>query len=901
MKTTQIFPFLLLIFTLCAYPVSAAPTISNLSDNRGQYSGGMIPKYEKLEITFSINGTSATNTFFPYDASPPSGIIPETGITVNAIFTSPNGTEYIQPAFYYQEFQDEVKTNREWYYPTGNFSWKVRFSPNGTGIWQYKISVQDAGGSTQSATQSFNVADSQNNGFVKVSKKDARYFEYDSGKYFPSLGFNLNGGQFSLENPILDQAEEFESMSQNGINLSRVWITQHSIYSSSWGVWMSPNPAHIKNEAIMGISHPADAAISAYPNSNPPPAFPGSEFYMWLNFDETRANDGIRYKFTPCRLIGWTNAGVPLKQNTNYRVRVRYNAQGLIGPRVTGSPYGFVVKEARWLWSETVDTKSCYYPGTGTVLAATYKKSENDPWADYPDPQDPNWRILEGSFNSGTKDFLSDYLYLAIENARDPNGNNQDTGGATSGGHVFIDHIWLEENKGNDQYGPNLIYKPWMAHHYYINQRNAYALDKLLDFAKQKNVYLKTVMLEKNDLIFSFINYEGTLATAKIGDNFYGNGRETGGKTKVRWLHEAWWRYMQARWGYSPNIHSWELLNEGPPGPADGLHWIMADEFGKYMQCRVFGVQPATNAAGKLDCQYNHPNSHMVTTSFFGSFPYNFWRNTSGNYPDIDYADLHLYAKESDNNPSFYDAALFSQESSVLRGAFKLPDGTYNSSSAAKPVLRGEVAWQFDVSKDDLLAKNADNGTWLHNFIWAGINHGGLVEHFFAGGNFTRQIWSVGSGGAILHDHRPMFKTYYNFIKDIPLNNGNYEDAAATFSNSSIRAWGQKDTNNQRAHLWIQNKNHTWKNVVGGVNITPQSATITFSGFKASKSYQVEWWDTYTGAPASTQNITTDSQGNLVLSVNNLTTDTALRIGDYPSTTSSARLYIPIIGWKVED
>lgn len=48
-------------------------------------------------------------------------------------------------------------------------------------------------------------------------------------------------------------------------------------------------------------------------------------------------------------------------------------------------------------------------------------------------------------------------------------------------------------------------------------------------------------------------------------------------KTKIRWLLEAWWRYLQARWGYSPAIYSWELLNEGVPDST--LHYILTDEY----------------------------------------------------------------------------------------------------------------------------------------------------------------------------------------------------------------------------------------------------------------------------------------------------------------------------------
>src|SRR5690606_19680825 len=240
--------------------------------------------------------------------------------------------------------------------------------------------------------------------------------------------------------------------------------------------------------------HRQDSALNNYSNVNPPPPIEGSDYMMWLNYDTTLAGDGIMYQFTPCRLLGFSNPSVAVKRNTNYRVRVRYNAQGLNGPKVAGQPYGFTVKEGGWLWHDTDETKRCDYPGMGTVLAATYQKSANDPWRTYDDPDHAGWKILEGTFNSGNKDFI-EYFYLSLENLKNSQTNQ-------SSGHVFVDMVWLEESLGNDKYGPNIIYKPWMSHHYYVNQRDAYALDKVLELADQNDVYLKMVMLEKNDYIF---------------------------------------------------------------------------------------------------------------------------------------------------------------------------------------------------------------------------------------------------------------------------------------------------------------------------------------------------------------------------------------------------------------
>jgi hypothetical protein len=115
----------------------------------------------------------------------------------------------------------------------------------------------------------------------------------------------------------------------------------------------------------------------------------------------------------------------------------------------------------------------------------------------------------------------------------------------------------------------------------------------------------KLVVLEKGTA-FQKIKNEGGFLDSNERDNanaFYGVGRQV---NQVRWLQQAWWRYLQARWGYSPNIHSWELTNEGDP--ANGNHFALADEFGRFMHCRVFGIDVAPKDGAR--CDYQHPNAH---------------------------------------------------------------------------------------------------------------------------------------------------------------------------------------------------------------------------------------------------------------------------------------------------
>ncbi len=804
----------------------SGPLIYNISNNEEQYPNCLIPAYEKIEITFQVD-TAANNKQMPYDPATPPGVEPGLGISVDALFSPDNWqTIYTQPAFYYQEFFDEVKSGKEWFYPSGNYSWKVRFSPNRPGIWQFKLVAQDASGVSESASQSFQVIPSVNPGFIRVSGNDPRYFEFGNGTYFLGLGYNMNYDHVNWVNPILDNQAQFQRMSDNSIQLVRIWLSEWSIYGSSWNPWNAINPD------LQGQYIP----YSGLTNER---VFPGSEISMRID-----AN------INPCMFIGVWKAPPAVKRDTTYRVRIRYNLTEIGSPVVAGEPFGFVAKTGGWLQGEG---QNCNEPGTGTVVTS------------YQSQKSAGWQILEGELNTGNNDFLPNF-YLVLENI--------------SQGTVYVDYVWIEENLGNGKYGPNIVYKPWMAHHKYMDQRNSYAFDKVLELAKQYGIYIRPVIDEKNEWISNRIDYQGNPIPddPKCWDQdpsndpnkcpgnqwFYGNGREMG---KVRWLQKAWWRYLQARWGYSTNIHSWELLNEGDP--ASEQHYILADEFGKYMH------------------QYK-PDDHLVSTSFWHSFPRDaFWNNLS--YPNVDFADIHKYIDE--NDLGFHDTALATYDLSMQIGA-EQPGG------AGKPVLRGETGFTSNGTEPpNSQFLNDSGGVWLHNYIWGGINAGGLIEsYWYENYHIYKQI----ADGTYLFDHRYHYRVYASFFKNIPLNLGNYQDAKAAVSDVRIRAWGQTDPVSQRAHLWIQNKDHTWEKVVDSEEISPISGWVTVDGFEPGRSYILEWWDTYQPDPlrqvTARQTVLAQQDGSIAILVDQLVSDLAIKI--FPDLSLAERLFLPAI-WGI--
>jgi len=755
------------------------PPISDISTNESDYPDSNVPRYSKLEITFQVD-SNAANYQLPYDASPPSGITPKVGVSVDAEFTPDNWTTtYTQPAFYFQDVNHVTLGSHDWLYPKDDYSWKVRFSPNSVGTWKYKLTAEDESGVNDSNEYTFTVVDSNAPGFVKVSSSDNRYFEFDNGDMFHGLGYNIRYNGLDWDDPVEGNESFFQTLNNKGIELFRTWLSHWGIFASAWGPWNSPdNSLHGQYIPYQSMSMDVNT-----PDSD-------SGVSMILDYD-----------YNPVMWLGHMKKAPAVKRNTTYHIWVEYNIPTtLSGPRGSGS-YGLVCKTSNW-------NTTLYNSGQGTVVS------------DYAYQATGGWSTLEGEFTTGNDDWMpGGFFSLCLENV-------------DTGSEAYINDVWICEDLGGDNYGPNIITKDWMSYHLYMDQKLSYAFDQTLELAEDYDIYFKLVLLEKNDWILDRIDHDGdNVPDSSSNDYFYGNYRNM---TKNRWLQQAWWRYCQGRWGYSTHIHSWELLNEGDP--FNSRHYTQADEFGEYMK------------------QFANP--HLITTSFWHSWPNSqFWSNSS--YPNIDYADLHKY--ETDCN----DMAASTYNISMDKGA-------YESNGANIPLIRGETGFGSDVVDDT-------DAVWFHNFIWAQVNSGGMLE----------QYWCEHSEFDQTPDPRDHFLPYKHFIEDIPLNNGHYEDANTTVSDNQIRAWGQKDLTNENAHLWIQNSEHTYYNVLYG-SVTTASANIDIGGFSANANYEIDWWDPYEpNKPdqiTSSDTETADGSGVITLSVSNLYDDIAVKIS--PDTTA---------------
>ena len=776
-----------------------------------------VPRYAKLEIAFQIAGSTATAMQWPYDERPPRGVPAGTGITVNAVFTDPDGRRFTQPAFYSEEFLDEVRDGRDWHLPTGSFGWKVRFSPNRAGAWTYKIVAIDRGGSAESPLHGFTVTASDNKGFVRVSKADPRYFEFDDGSPFHAMGLNLPD---FLGRPSAGGAPAYARLSAAGVNLVRVWAS--SVYGSAWNGWIGGRNQYRGYLPVTGLVPFRDAVTGR------------STLAMKLDYEA----GGDTGWFDACRMqLWWEDQAESVKPDTRYRLRVEYFGEGISGPRNPAFPnYGIVTKiDDAWL-------PACYEPGMGAPATA-YGGNTTGVGS------------IGGTWYSGNASFLP-RMYLALENVLQ--------------GAAYVRSVSLREDLGNGEFGAEMMVRPSMEHELYVPEERAYSLDRIVEHAERSGVYLKLVVMDLNDKIYLKMADDGSWAATDNVDGFYGLGR---GMNKTRWLQQMWWRSLQARWGYSPSIHSWELTNEGDPNLTK--HYQLADEFGKFMHCRAFGVEPGIGDGA--ECKLRHPNAHMVTTSFWKGFPAReFWSNAK--YPNVDYADVHAYVSTSaapyaDRQLMQHDAAFYHAWHSERFASMRI----------RKPIVRGEAGLDSpDEQNETVLGLARDStGVWLHNFLWAGLDSGALHELYW----WNTHIWA--NPANIIGAYRAVSR----FLSDVPLNRGRYVDWGGTVTNSSLRAVGQKNTAAGAMHLWVQNRAHTWKNVVDGVAISPASGSVVVPGFSPGARYALERWDTYIpdGRADDIETLTADATGSLTINVASLLTDAAFKIRVEPAGTPRGR------------
>jgi len=496
----------------------------------------------------------------------------------------------------------------------------------------------------------------------------------------------------------------------------------------------------------------------------------------------------------PLMFQGFMSGHAPLIPGRTYRFRVRWRTEAVTGPATAGQPHGVTVKFTDWPEPG----------GTGGFPAVVPHVAGDTPW-----------HVAEADFVAGAD--LVRNLAIILEN--------------TTGGAAFVDECALYEVVGVDTLGPQLLRSPRFNSHLTFDPRRGAGMDAILAEATARGLFFKLVISEKDEFLVNHLGPDG-LPDPNGGHFNRGAGSPT------RWLHEAYWRHLSARFGAYRAVHSWELVNEAAPGPGEHFQLTAA-----------LAMAAATDG-----------NPHMGTTSTWATLAESAWKDPAS--APIPYTDFHAYVRgtgwiEPKDALANDSARFFSEYDQAARAA-----------GFGKPVVWGEQGIDGTTGTDgqDPLLDNDLTGVWLHKLTWARSGAGGVYPLYW----YTDHIF-----GKALHGR---YGAWNRFMRGIPLANGAYQDAAASPSHADVRVLGQKDLAAGRAHLWIDNRQHTWRAVVDGTAVSPVTGTVDVAMGRANTAYTATWFDTTTGAPVRSETVTADAGGTVGLSVTALATDTAVQL-----------------------
>lgn len=507
---------------------------------------------------------------------------------------------------------------------------------------------------------------------------------------------------------------------------------------------------------------------------------------------------------TPSAFRGFWSR-VPVKPGEKYWIVARVKSENVQGLG------GVVIKTGDWLGSEDVLETSGIKLSEHTLRGFT------------------DWVYLTAVWEAGPEDLFAPLLYVTLENVEE--------------GHAYIDQMTMHQMDDSGNMGPNIL-DTWNANaHLYMDPIECRNIDYLIKETHDKDIHFQLVILEKNDPLINSFGRFG------LPDQLNGHF-EHPMDSYMGSLFQAYYRYIQARWGWSTSLASIELVNESAPGAYFGLLEDL--------------------------CAYFHQSNQipkMTTTSFWSEWVPEFWFSSCS-----DFADVHAYLKTTgfleswDIDGRTYDRKDFVEDPALAIRSY----GEFFSQDPlrTKPVIIGEtdIDQEGDQAPDPMLSLDI-SGYWLVDWLWGHLAAQGV----------TGLLWNPEN---ILQNHLyPIFRNFSAFIKGISMSRQKKFDANSKRLN--CRVWAFANDSADTLLLWAKHKELSWRKAVTSGIPEPIIDSIQLY-LPRSGTYIAEVWNPLdgTGFPEESLMIETDSEGLLILPVENLLDHRAWRIFFHSSTRS---------------
>ncbi len=264
------------------------------------------------------------------------------------------------------------------------------------------------------------------------------------------------------------------------------------------------------------------------------------------------------------------------------------------------------------------------------------------------------------------------------------------------------------------------------------------------------------------------------------------------------------WRFMIDRWGDSPNIFAWDIMNEVE------LWWGNSnDEIAAYVD---------EMAAFVRDYEMERwGRSHMLTVSSAAPTPEGALGRIIYNHPALDFANTHLYIGDiMDPSDPYLPGAMMSGGVALSLESIRQPRPYFDSESG--PISDWIVNPQFDQE-------------YHNNMSWA---------HLAACGAGTGMRWPYTSPHFILPELRDNLLAVARFATAIDWANFASENItrSVTVSDRQILRAGCSDV--ETGIVWLAADRRTREVQLPG-------NTVTISAIFPAGEYELTYWDTYRG------------------------------------------------------
>ncbi|MBN2508111.1 MAG: DUF5060 domain-containing protein [Verrucomicrobia bacterium] len=189
-----------------------------------------VRQFERLELTVDASATF-DNPFDPAD------------VALDAEVRCPSGRRYVMPGFFHQHFQRARRDGNEVLTPEGKPGWRIRLAFAERGEHHVGVTLRDRSGTATAPPYRVAVTASDHPGFVRISPRDRRYFEFDSGRPMFPIGANTcwGGGKGTY-----DYDAWFPRFGEAGCNFGRLWLSPH------WTTFALDRPGKVEEGRGLG-------------------------------------------------------------------------------------------------------------------------------------------------------------------------------------------------------------------------------------------------------------------------------------------------------------------------------------------------------------------------------------------------------------------------------------------------------------------------------------------------------------------------------------------------------------------------------------------------------------------------------------------------------------------------